>query len=165
LYKHDTEAFTPMHPHCYGVTTSIQHPTGCIDATKKIHFEAAGARNLICGNSDAYVFIAPALGPVCIPVRVAGRPVYAFLSTVSQLTVVSQDFADRIGLRYVKLRTSKSPFQFTLEPGHVDCSLIPRLVVTLPGGLDVTLTTAVVVPNARARGVQLGHDFFAASLR
>jgi hypothetical protein len=163
LYMHDTEALN-RYQHG-GPSSIISHSTGSIAAMKAFHFEAASARNVICGSSDATFFAAPALGPVCIPVRVSGRPVYAFLSTVSQVTVVSKDFADRIGLRYVRLRTSKSPLQFTLEPGPVDCSLIPRLLVTLPGGLDVTLTTAVVVPNARARGIQLGHDFFAASLR
>ena len=128
----------------------------------KLVYETAGVKSFVVSGSDE-VTIAPALGPVCIPIQVEGKPVYAFLSTVSALTIISKDFADHIGLRYIKLRTSNNPF-FWRHGGNAECSLVPKLVVTLPGGLDVTLRTAVVVPNCR-RGVQLGHDFFAESLR
>ncbi len=36
----------------------------------------------------------PVLGPVCIPIKVDGTPVYGYLSTTSVLTIVGQDFAD-----------------------------------------------------------------------
>jgi hypothetical protein len=136
-------------------------PPSCLQIRQSC-FETAGSHSIVMSGTGESVDV-PALGPVCIPIKVDGTPVYGYLSTTSVLTIVGQDFADYIGLRYIKLRTSNKPFVHRAGV-PADCSLIPRLVVSLPGGLTVTLTTAVVIPNY-CRGVQLGHDFFAASLR
>lgn len=110
---------------------------------------------------DGRQYLAPKDGPALIPIVVKSVPILAWLSPTSPLTVLSKDFVENFCLQRKEL-SSKEFIQY--DGSELDRFWAIKEFSFHIGDIEIRLNNAICYQfgekNERARGVQLGMDFF-----
>jgi len=122
----------------------------------ELHLEVGDTHTIQRGDGHQTT-IPSAGGPVQIRASVNGVQVDCFVSTTSSFTLLSNDFAKRVGIRSSRL-ISKA-FMCNGEPLGETRRL--RDVRIQLGEVEVSIRTAIAANVMSSRDVQLGMDFFA----
>mmetsp|Transcript_51730 Transcript_51730/g.70530 ORF Transcript_51730/g.70530 Transcript_51730/m.70530 type:complete len:485 (+) Transcript_51730:720-2174(+) len=128
-------------------------------------FEAANTDDV---NDRTFLTASAHLGPAVIPVRIEGIAVYAFLSTTSNVTVMPEAFADKIGVPSTELRAGVSVGAAVGQGTHKTALKSVRLLSEFTLSFGQQQTSVIIrsgIASSRFTRVQLGLDFFASALR
>mmetsp|Transcript_29075 Transcript_29075/g.64493 ORF Transcript_29075/g.64493 Transcript_29075/m.64493 type:complete len:849 (-) Transcript_29075:131-2677(-) len=136
--------------------------TASIDMDSHMRVELSATTNLVAGTDNATFFAAPEGGPVVIPIKLKGIPIFASLSPQSFVSVVPRSIVETFGLQVRDITSS----QFcSFDGGTVTVSSVVDELKFYLGDLEICLNNAVVLRNERGMvgSIQLGMDFFETS--